>query len=149
MHILFEIFFKLSPLMGNYLAEQERFLGEKLSCRVRKIPWLEIILQSKRSISFIIWNQIPGCKIILQSKKRIIFILLIIDKCLMTIELTPEGRNLNITPQTKTPCKRWRIILVLICKSTFLEWVIWFQNYGIIICVIFQEGELKINLEDI
>jgi hypothetical protein len=50
--------------------------------------------------------------------------LFIIDKCHMTIELNPKGRNPNITPQTRTPWKRWRIILVVVCESTFLERVI-------------------------
>jgi hypothetical protein len=112
-------------------------------------PWWEIILQSKRSISFIIWDQISWCKIIFQSKKRIAFMLLIIDKCLMVIELSPKGRNPNITPQTRTPLKMGRIILVVVYKRTFLNWVIWFQNYGTVTCIIFREGGLKINLEDI
>jgi hypothetical protein len=47
--------------------------------------------------------------------------LLIIDKCIMTIELSPKERNLNITPQTITPWKRWKIILVVVCNSTFLD----------------------------
>jgi hypothetical protein len=47
--------------------------------------------------------------------------LLIIDKCLMTIELSPKGRNSNITLQMRTPWKRWRIILVVVSKSTFLN----------------------------
>jgi hypothetical protein len=47
--------------------------------------------------------------------------LLIIDKYLMTIELSPKGRNLNITPQTRTPLKMGRIILVVICKKTFFD----------------------------
>jgi hypothetical protein len=132
-HISFEIYLKLSPLMGNYLAKQERLLDEKLSYRARKVPWWKIILQSERSVSFIIWNEIPWCEIILQSKKIIAFMLLIIDKCLIFIELRPKGR----------------IILVVVCKHTFFEWVVWFQNYGTIICVIFRGGGLKINLEDI
>jgi hypothetical protein len=37
-HISFEIYLKLSPLMGNYLAEQERFPDGKLSCRARRVP---------------------------------------------------------------------------------------------------------------
>jgi hypothetical protein len=32
--------------------------------------------------------------------------LLNIDKCLMVIELSPKERNLNITPQTRTPWKK-------------------------------------------
>jgi hypothetical protein len=48
--------------MGNYLTEQEKFLGGKLSCR------------AKDSIRFI---QISWCEIILQSKERIAFMLLI------------------------------------------------------------------------
>jgi hypothetical protein len=56
--------------MGNYLAEQERFIDEKLSYRLRK---------------------------------KIAFMVLIINKCLMAIELSPKGRNPNITPQTRTP----------------------------------------------
>jgi hypothetical protein len=103
-------------------------------------------LQSKRSVSFIIWNQIPWCEIILQSKKKIAFMLLIIDKYLVAIELSPKGRNPNITSQTRTHWKRWRIILVVVYKTTFLEWVVWFRNYGTIICVIFWWEGLKINL---
>jgi hypothetical protein len=43
-----QIYLKLSPLMGNYLAKQESFLCEKLSCWERKVPWWEIVLQSKK-----------------------------------------------------------------------------------------------------
>jgi hypothetical protein len=117
--------------MGSYLAEQERSLDRKFSCRGRQ------------SISFIIWNQIPWCVIILQSKKRITFMLLIIDKCLMIIKPRPKGRNHIITPWT--PWKRWRIILVVVCMSTFLKWIIWllrFQNYDTIIYAIFWGGGL-------
>jgi hypothetical protein len=53
-----------------------------------------------------------------------------------------KGEKSHITPQMRTPWKRGRIILVVICKSTFLDWVVWFQNYGTIICVIFQGGWL-------
>jgi hypothetical protein len=68
----------------------------------------------------------------------------------MTIELSLNGRNPNITPQTRTPFqKKGRIILVLVCMRTFLDWVVWFRNYGTITCVIFRGGGLKINLEDI
>jgi hypothetical protein len=45
--------------------------------------------------------------------------------------------------------KGGEFILVVVCKSTFLDWVVWFWNYGTIICVIFWAGGLKINLEDI
>jgi hypothetical protein len=75
--------------------------------------------------------------------KRIAFMLLRIDKCLMTIELRSKGRNPNITPRTITPWKKWRIILVVVCKGTFLEWVVCllrFWNYGTIICAIFRGG---------
>jgi hypothetical protein len=89
------------------------------------------------------------CEIILQCKKKISFMLLIIDKCLMAIELSPKGRNPNITPQQRTLLKRGRIILVVVCKRTFLDWVVWFRNYGTITFVIFRGGGLKINLEDI
>jgi hypothetical protein len=37
-HISSEIYLKLSPLMKNYLAKQESFVGEKLSCRARRVP---------------------------------------------------------------------------------------------------------------
>jgi hypothetical protein len=87
------------------------------------------------------------CEIILQSKKRITFMLLIIDKCLMAIELSPKGRNLNITPQPRTLLKRGRIILVVVCKRTFLDWFVWFRNYVTITFVIFRRGGLEINLE--
>jgi hypothetical protein len=50
--------------------------------------------------------------------------LLIIDKYLMAIELSPKGRNLNITPQPITLLKRGRIILVVVCKRTF-----WTESY--------------------
>jgi hypothetical protein len=43
-----QIYLKLSPLNENYLAEQERFFCEKLSYRARKVPWCEIVLQSKK-----------------------------------------------------------------------------------------------------
>jgi hypothetical protein len=39
----------------------------------------------------------------------------------MTFELSPKGRNPNITPQTRTPLKGGRIILVVVCKRTFLD----------------------------
>jgi hypothetical protein len=32
--------------------------------------------------------------------------LLMIDKCLITIELSSKGRNPNIAPQTRTPWKK-------------------------------------------
>jgi hypothetical protein len=126
---LFQIYLKLSPLMRNYLVEQKRSLDGKLSSRARKVPCWEIILQRKRSISFIIWNQISWCEIILVSKKRITFMLLIIDKCLMTLKLRSKGRNPNIKPWTRTPWKRWRIILVVVCKRTFLEVVVWLLRF--------------------
>jgi hypothetical protein len=88
----------------------------------------------------------------LAEQEKIALMLLIIHKCLMIIEMRPKGRNPNITSSSRTPWKRWRIILVVICKSTFLEWVIWvlsFQNYGTIFCAIFWGGGLKINQEDI
>jgi hypothetical protein len=143
-----EIYLKLSLLNGE------------LSCRARKVDWWEIILQSKKSSLMrnypaeqekhkfhylksnpLMWNYLA------EQEKRIAFKLLIIDKCLMTIEPSSKGRNPNITPQTRNPRKRGRIILVVVCKSTFLDWVVWFRNCGIIICVIFWGG-LKINLQD-
>jgi hypothetical protein len=129
--------------MGKLSCRGRKFKGPlmgKLSCRGRRFPWWEIALQCKRSISFIIWNQIPWCEIILHSNKIIAFMLLIIDKCLMAIELSSKERNSNITTQTSTPWKKGRIILVVVCKSTFLNWVVWFWTYGTIICVIFWGG---------
>jgi hypothetical protein len=136
------------------------FFCKKLSCRAKKVPWWEIILQSKKGSlirnylaeqekykfhylksNSLMWNY-------LAEKEKNSIQLLIIDKCLMAIELSLKGRNLNIAPQTRTPWKRRRIILVVVCKSTFLDWVVWFWNYVTIICVIYRGG-LKINLEDI
>jgi hypothetical protein len=146
--------------MRNYLAKQEMFFCMKLSCRAKKVLWWEIILQSKKGslirnylaeqekYKFYYLKSNSLIEIILQRKKRIAFMLLIIDKCLMAIELSLKGRNLNIAPQTRTPWKRGRIILVVVCKSTFLDWVVWFRNYVTIICVIYRGG-LKINLENI
>jgi hypothetical protein len=34
--------------MENYLTKKESFLNGKLSCRARKVPWWEIILESKK-----------------------------------------------------------------------------------------------------
>jgi hypothetical protein len=42
----------------------------------------------------------------------------------MAIELSPKGRNPNITPQPRTLLKRGRIILVVIYKRTF-----WTESY--------------------
>jgi hypothetical protein len=81
--------------MGNYLSEQEKY----------KFHYLRP----------------NSCEIILQSKERIAFMLLIIDKCLMALELSQKGRNPNITPQTRTHLKMGRIILVVICKRTFSD----------------------------
>jgi hypothetical protein len=36
--ITIQFYLKLSPLMENYLAEQERFLDSKLSYRTRSVP---------------------------------------------------------------------------------------------------------------
>jgi hypothetical protein len=83
----------------------------------------------------LMWNYLA------EQKKRIAFMLLI-------VELSPKGRNPNITPQTRTPWKKWRIILVVVYKNTFMDWVVWFLNYGTIICVIFRVGGLKINLKE-
>jgi hypothetical protein len=42
----------------------------------------------------------------------------------MAIELSPKGRNSNITPQPRTLLKRRRIILVVVCKRIF-----WTESY--------------------
>jgi hypothetical protein len=99
------------------LFEIKSFDG-KLSWRARKISWWEIILQSKKDslirdylanqekykfyylkLNTLMWNY-------LTEQENIAFMLLIIDKCLVTIELSPKGRNPNITPQTRTPWKK-------------------------------------------
>jgi hypothetical protein len=86
-----QIYLKLSHLMENYLAKQER-----------KVPWWEIILQNKNG--FLIRNYLAerekykfhyfwslNVKLSCRARKKITFMLLIIDKCLMAIELSPKG----------------------------------------------------------
>jgi hypothetical protein len=75
--------------------------------------------------------------------------LLIIDKCLMAVELSPKERNPNITPQIRTPWKRGRIILVVVCKSTFWTELYDFKIVALLFVSYFKGGGLKINLEDI
>jgi hypothetical protein len=76
--------------MENYLAEQERFLNKKLSYRVREIKFYYLKLN-------------PLMSNYLAEQEKISFMLLIIDKWLMAIELSPKGRNSNITSQMTTP----------------------------------------------
>jgi hypothetical protein len=76
--------------MENYLAEQERFLNKKLSYRVREIKFYYLKLN-------------PLMSNYLAEQEKISFMLLIIDKWLMVIELSPKGRNSNITSQMTTP----------------------------------------------
>jgi hypothetical protein len=75
--------------MENYLAEQERFLNKKLSYRVREINFYYLKLN-------------PLMSNYLAEQEKISFMLLIIDKWLMAIELSPKGRNSNITSQMTT-----------------------------------------------
>jgi hypothetical protein len=76
--------------MENYLAEQERFLNKKLSYRVREIKFYYLKLN-------------PLMSNYLAEQEKISFMLLIIDKWFMAIELSPKGRNSNITSQMTTP----------------------------------------------
>jgi hypothetical protein len=72
---------KKVSLMRNCLAEQEGFINKKLSYRAREV---KVSLFKIKSLHV---------KLSYRTKKRLSFMLLIINKCFMTIELSVKGRN--------------------------------------------------------